>query len=354
MILTQIPFWPHASELETSNRRNFRHRIRYILMRIIIAIVALVFLASFKLSEVTQYIYNHDGIHVEYGKEKGMLHTKYTSYWPNGRKKAEGQMSANMRFGDWNLWDSSGLLVMARKYETGYVWTQLYPITMWPVTSKTWLAAENQRYSMYFTITPDSVKLSSRQWRFIPYVQHNPIFAKDALEDTLIAMRDRGVLQVGLDDEMRTLLSLSEFHARLEKCNTNFHVIGYKVKEDWWYDSKKQSGIFSIIAICPVYYAKNQRDSIDLGWINYDAALRGKLATMYYVPPYLTGYPTGVEQTFFLRCFASDVYRYSNTKHQTIAELYRGHPVEQALEVERMEIQPLEWEHDLWMEEFRK
>jgi len=322
-------------------------------MRNVLIICAAVGFFSFTFSEVVRFVYNRDGIHVEYGKENGMLHTKYTSYWPNGRKKAEGQMAANMRYGDWNLWDSTGTLVTARNYETGYVWTQLYPITMWPVTSRTWLVNENKGYSLFTKIKPDSVTMTARLWRFVPYAQFNPIFANDAVEDTLIACRDRGVFQIGDDDQMTTLLSLAEFHAKLNKCNTNYHVIGYKVKEDWWYDSKKQAGIFSIVAICPVYYAKNQRDTIDLGWFAYDETLRGKLATMYYVPTYQTGFPIGVEQTFFLRCFESEVYRYSNVKQQTIAQLYQGHPVEAALEIQRMEIQPLEWEHDLWLKEFR-
>jgi hypothetical protein len=323
-------------------------------MKIIPSIVLLLLFASFTMNEAIRYVYNRDGLHVEYIKEKGMLHTTYTSYWPNGRKKAEGQMSANMRYGDWNLWDSTGTLVMARNYETGYVWTQIYPIPMWPVSSRNWLLENNNRYSLFTKIKPDSVIMSARLWRFIPYDQFSPLFVNRAMEDTLIACRDRELLQVGEDDEMKTLLSMAEFHQKLNKCNMNSPVIGYKVKEDWWYDSKKQSGIFSIVAICPVYYAKNQRDSIDLGWFAYDETLRGKLATMYYVPTYPMGYPIGVEQTFFLRCFHIDVYRYSNIKNATIAQLYSGHPEEQYLEVQRMEIQPFEWEHDLWLKEFAK
>lgn len=321
-------------------------------MRILIGIVSVIFLTSFGMSEVTQYIYNRDGIHVSYAKEQGMLTSKYTSYWPNGYKKAEGEIRGNMRFGDWNLWDSTGKLVLARNYETGYVWTQLYPITNWPITSKTWLMKENKSYSMFFKITPDSVLRSARLWRFLPYNQYNPLFANNAVLDTLIACRDRGMLIAADDDEMIVPLNMAEFHQRLENSNPQHHIIGYRVKEDWWYDNTKQAGIFSIIAICPVLYAKNERDSVDLGWFHYNDVLRGKLATMYYMPTYQTGFPVGVEQTFFLRCFESDVYKYTNVQFKTIAQLFKD-TENIAKEVQRMEIQPFEWEHDLWLEEFK-
>lgn len=305
---------------------------------------------SFTISEVTRFIYKQDGIRVEYGKERGMITSRYTSYWPNGKKKAEGEMRANMRFGDWNIWDSTGQLVMARNYETGYSWTQLYPIEFNSLSSKGWFG---DRYSVFLEIKPDSVIHSARLWRFVKYDEYSPVFAKNALLDTLIAMYDRSAIMVGEDDQMISLSTYSEFHGRLDKCNPQHHMIGYRIKEDWYFDVKKQMGIFGIIAVCPVLYAKNETDSIDLGWFAYDAKLRGKMGTMFYVPPVQTGYPVGVEQTFFLRCFESEVYKYSNIGYKTIAEMFRT-PDKISLEVQRMEVQPFEWEHDHWMDYFQK
>ena len=169
-------------------------------MRLLPFIALVVGLLSFTSSEVTRYVYAQDGLHVEYAKEHGMLTSTYKSFWPNGKVKAEGTMKANMRFGTWNVYDSTGKLMMARDYETGYVWTQLYPITFDAVTSK---GSFGSRYSLYVDIKPDSVIHSARMWRFLPYVEQNPIFAKNALLDTLIAMQDRLAVYAGEDDEMK-------------------------------------------------------------------------------------------------------------------------------------------------------
>lgn len=318
-------------------------------MRIVLILAVTVALTSFTISEVTKYVYNGNGMYVEYSKEHGMLTSRYVSYWPNGHKKAEGDMRGNMRFGEWALFDSTGKLVMARTYETGYAWTQTFPISFEEITSKKWFP---KSYSLYTEIKPDSVIHSVRLWRFVPYEERSAIFANNALLDTLIAMQGRGAVQCGEDDEMMALSSYAEFFGRLDKCNPQHHVIGYRVKEDWFYDARKMTGYFSIVNICPVLYAKNERDSIDLGWFMFDAKLRNKMGTMFYAPQQLSPYPVGVEQTFFLRCFSGDVYRYTNVKNQSIAQLFPD-PKLRATEVQRMDIQPLEWEHDHWLETFK-
>lgn len=319
-------------------------------MRTIGVFLALGFtIMSFAISEITRYSYQQDSIRVDYGKEHGMLHTQYVSYWPNGRVKAQGAMLANMRYGEWQIFDSTSKLVLARNYETGYAWTQLYPITFEEVTSK---GKFGSRFSLYVDIKPDSVLQSARIWRFLPFNNNSPIFHNNALLDTMIAMYDRGKIVVGGDDEMMVLLSRGEFYENLDKCESKHRVIGYKLKEDWYYDAKKGMGIFGIIGICPVLLGKNLRDSVDLGWISYDATLRTRMATMFYSPEVITGFPVGVEQTFFLRCFESVVYKTSNVKNYTIAQMFPD-PKKRKLEEQRMEIQPFEWEHDQWLAIFK-
>lgn len=328
--------------------RIFSGARHYIHMRSFIIIALGVGLLSFTYSEITRYVFRQDGLHVEYGKEHGLLTSKYVSYWPNGKKKAEGEMRGNMRYGEWHVYDTSGALATARAYETGYAWTQLYPIEFDQTSSRGWFG---DRFSLIVEIKPDSVIHSVRLWRFIPYVQNSPIFAKNALLDTIIAMTHRDEIVVGEDDELIRRSTFSDVNDRLERCNPQHQVVGYKLKEDWYYDAKKRMGIYGIIAICPVLMAKNSRDSIDLGWLAYDKVLRNKMATMFYVPPVMSGYPAGVEQTFFLRCFESEVYQYSNVGFKTIAQLYPD-PAERKTEIQRMEIQQLEWEHDFWVREY--
>lgn len=319
-------------------------------MRPALLITLAIFVMSFTLSEVTRYIFNRDGIHVNYGKEYNRITSRYTSYWPNGNKKAEGEMKMNLRSGAWNLWDSTGKLLMTRVYVNGYQWNLEFPAGQTPSSSAGWYNPKS--YDFFIKIKPDSVILSTRMWRFVPHDIWNPIFMNNTVLDTLMACVDRTYIMAGADDEMMMLMTASEFHERLDQCSPFKNVLGYRIKEDWYYDYKKQSGLYSIVAICPVLSATNEKDSVDLAWFAFDDVLRGKLATMVYMPRFATQYPMTYEQMFFHRAFASEVYKYSNVNDKTIKQMYPD-PQEQLFEKQKMEIIPFEWEHELWLKYYR-
>lgn len=282
---------------------------------------------------------------------KGSLDGKYTSYWNNGKKKAEGEIKLNMRSGEWNLWDSTGTLLMTRIYSDGFTWKQTFPVQKYSLSSVAWIDTVRGKDYFFRKIKPDSVIHSFRTWTYAPYDKTNPLFRNNVVLDTLIAMRLRGEIVVGDDDELMMLLSMGEFFGRLET-SENRQLLGYRIKEDWYYDYSKQSGIFSIVAICPVLKAPLD-DSLELGWIPYDDVLRARLASMTFQPAYDTEYPGVYDEMFLQRSYSFSVYKYTNRSDKTIAEIY-PYEEDQRKEALHMQRAPFEWEHDHWIDYYSK
>lgn len=63
-----------------------------------------------------------------YNKTKGMLNGLYTSYYNNGCEKAQGKFENNTRMGTWTLWDSTGNMIMQRKYDAPFQYSEVFPI----------------------------------------------------------------------------------------------------------------------------------------------------------------------------------------------------------------------------------
>jgi hypothetical protein len=200
-------------------------------------------------------------------------------------------------------------------------------------------------------IRPDSVIHSLRTWNYAPFDARNPLFMNSTVLDTLIAMRGRGEIVVGDDDQLMLLLSMGEFFGRLEGSDHR-RLLGYRIKEDWYYDYASQSGIFVPVSICPVLKGMEQ-DSIDLGWIPYDDVLRAKLASMAYIPAHLSEYPSSYDEMFLQRCYSAEIYKYTNVRNKTIAELFPDE-ADQHNEAMRMRRAPFEWEQDHWVDFYSK
>jgi antitoxin component YwqK of YwqJK toxin-antitoxin module len=276
---------------------------------------------------------------------------KYISYWANGKKKAEGEIRMNMRSGEWNLWDSTGTLLMTRFYSDGFTWKQTFPADKKALSSAAWIDTVRGKDYFFRKIKPDSVIHSFRMWTYAPYDRENPLFKSNAVLDTIIAMRMRGEIIVGDDDQLMMLLSMGEFFGRLES-SENRQLLGFRIKEDWYYDYRKQSGIFSIVAICPVLKAP-LGDSLELGWIPYDDVLRAKLAAMSFLSAAYSEYPIIYDEMFLQRSYVANVYKYTNVRNKTIADIF-PYEDDQRKEALRIQRAPFEWEHDHWADYYSK
>lgn len=284
---------------------------------------------------------------VSYETHDGMMTGNYTSFWPNGKPKVDGTMRRNHRVGAWTLFDSTGKVIMKRNYTDDWNWTMVYPKGGTPVGSEKWIdSAAGYRQ---FKWKNDSIAQTTRLWRYVPYDESNPVFKENVLIDSLIHFAQQvNSFSVFWDNEFRTPYSPSEFVRHLDECDAKRIVLGYRVKEDWFYDYTAQTGLTAVIAICPVLRSVNGTDSVDLGWFNY-SLLKPMLSRMKTNDSFL---PANMNEQFEMHGFHSDIYEFTNWKHYALADLYEGE--EFGKQQLQWGVRPMEWEHNLWFEYYAR
>lgn len=124
----------------------------------------------------------------------------------------------------------------------------------------------------------------------------------------------------------------------------------FKVKEDWFFDSKRSVMEVRIIAICPVMevYDKESgelRGLQDMYWIDFTQA-RDFLAEYKIYNPYNFAQRISYDDAFRNRMFASLIYKEDNTHDRRIDEYMAG--IDALYEAEDKKNKVFEYEHDLW------
>ncbi len=94
---------------------------------IIIGIVCGLFVYSNNKIYAIERIYKSDQFTAVYELTEGHLTGKYTSYFKNGNKKAEGFLQNGLRTGNWKLWDSIGNLSIEFVYFSPFNRKKVFP-----------------------------------------------------------------------------------------------------------------------------------------------------------------------------------------------------------------------------------
>ncbi|MEE4177458.1 MAG: gliding motility protein GldN [Bacteroides sp.] len=127
-------------------------------------------------------------------------------------------------------------------------------------------------------------------------------------------------------------------------------VIRFRIKEEWFFDSKRSVLDVRVLGICPV------RDNIDpltgesrgdepLFWVYYPDA-RKTLANSEVFNRHNDAQRMSYDDMFLRRFFSSYVYKESNVHDRRIQEYYSG--LDALLESERVKEAIRNFEHDLW------
>ena len=126
-------------------------------------------------------------------------------------------------------------------------------------------------------------------------------------------------------------------------------VIGYRVKEEWFFD--KQRSIFEprIIGIAPVRINRNSAgESIGkspLFWIYFNDA-RQLFANAEAFNRFNDGMRLSWDDIFVQRLFSSYITKISNVKDERIEDYQKG--MDALLEAQRFKDELIQYEHDLW------
>ncbi len=316
-------------------------------------LIVAAFLFSFSGNEPhKKYTYTGKDYRVECEMLNGLYDGVYTSWYTNGKKKAQGNFKDNMRVGNWTVWDSTGQMKMKREYKNNFEFTRTFPaynegpakLFSVPVYK---LEYEEERIK-YFFLNERAVTISKRIWRFIPRKKKSPVFSKEQLHRTLIDAALTNKAFVYEDDEFKIKMSfplIQNIAPDQDKKTYNDSLIGYKIKEDWFFDNDRMISETRIIGICPVMLSG--KDTVDAGWFYYPQ-LRATLCKEKINSENIPAYIHSLDDLFFFRYFYGAIYKESNVHDRSLKEYANGLMLEQ--ERNRIEYSLIELEHDEWLQ----
>ncbi len=287
-----------------------------------------------------EHVFTDNGLTCVYHTTQGIIDGKYTSYYKSGKKKAEGNFKNNYRSGKWTLWDSTGKICTERDYKNPFSFEKIFPEKQSEITLYN-LKYNKDGYIEYFPLKEKMIVMSKRVWRYIPVEKNSLLFENGMLQKIISTNLSKGSITAysTKDDEFLIPLKPNEI-------NTNgINIIGYKIKEDWFFDNERLVSESRIIGLCPVSVDTLTHDTVDLYWL-YFPEIRKCLAHEKLNGKDLPTEIKNVDDLFFFRCFASAIYKEGNFRDRKISDYKKRDEINK--EAERIEIDIIEMEHDIW------
>lgn len=275
-----------------------------------------------------KHVFESKQVKVEYHARGGLMDGKYVSHYANGKKKAEGHFKDNLRVGKWNVWDSTGELLGGQEYEFDS------------------LPRNTHGYYNYSFLKAGDVVAEKRVWRNINKEGNPLLFIDHFLFDSLYRLIQTDSLVVFMDEEFQNPRNKNDIKANFGKIQ--YEIIGYRLKEDWFMNKRTGRSEVRPLGLYPILRPMNSEDyeNMGLGWL-YFPQVRKALANEGIEDKHFK-YIASVDDVFWYRCFTSEIYKETNVYDRSIAA-YTKTQEEAAREAERIEIDLIEMEHDVWM-----
>lgn len=213
---------------------------------------------------------------------------------------------------------------------------------------------EKMNQPLYFPITATNSRRSLMQV-IIDGIREGSITAYDTQDDEFtVPLTPEGLMSQLEVSQIRTLQRptppYDEYDTLIVTPFNTADVRRFRVKEEWFFDSKRSVLDVRILGISPV------RENIDpltgevrgdepLFWIYYPDA-RHVLANAEVYNRHNDAQRVSYDDLFIRRFFSSYIYKESNVHDRRILEYYSG--LDALLEAERVKNAIRTFEHDLW------
>ena len=307
---------------------------------------------SFKSENLKNSYTDKDG-RIDYELVSGRFEGSYTSYYPNGKKKASGIFKHNTRIGIWSVWDSNGALINQREYTDLFTFKRLIPKPSNDPTVKHLnkplyeLKRNEQGYFPYSSLNQRAVLRSKRIWRNVESKNNPVLFNKDRLfkvfQKNILAKTVR--TYSNKDDEFTEEIKLSE--EEIKNQNNDYSIIAFQIKEEAFFDLDKMTFETRIIGIAPVGIHKTKKDTSILYWL-YSPELRPVLAAeILEFDKNTTPYIENLDDVFFFRYFSGKIIKESNVYDRFVKDYATGEKADK--EAQRIELSIIRTEHDFWL-----
>lgn len=327
-------------------------------MKLITILTVTAFFVAFLTPETKTKNYDNGQLQYQVDIENGMFNGQCTFWFENGQIKTQGTFKNNQRTGTWTVWDSSGNLRMTREYKNNFQ----FEITTvknckgenitFPEKTIYNLSKNQDGYIEYPTILEMDILISRRIWRTIKSSETNKLFFNDNRLFNLIFKNitdsKKLIAYDPSSEEFEKELTITDVKSKVTEGADE--VIGFKIKEDWFFNSNKQLSEVRIIGLCPIIKSQDKGQVSELFWI-YFPELR-KLMAMEQVDIKGAASIKTMDDIFYFRHFSSNIYKESNIYHLEIADYKSGDEIQE--EAEQIEMTLLDIEHNIWIGQTEK
>jgi len=310
--------------------------------------IALFLIISVSLFSQQSFELKNDDFSVEYQVDSGKLHGKYVSYYPNGKKKAEGEFYKNQRIGIWTMWSQEGDELLQRDYANNFVF--LYPDGEFDDLDYVPYRNESDCFD-YFELHEQDVLFSLRLMTVITKDNNSYLFSSNDFLTLLSENQDnKAFQQIKIHDEFSVKpMDLPEV--------ASSEIIAYKLLQEAVYDSKRQVLEIRPVFIFPVIYNRVEQSIYEGNSLSYQL-----------IYPYMNEIAVAVDESemeifsmadvFFWQYYNfkvvtlnNDRFSWSDNLDTIVSELFNseGELKESFLSDSwNNRIKLIETEHDLW------
>ena len=199
------------------------------------------------------------GVNTVYTIQNGLFEGQYTSFHANGVKKSSGQFMHNLRKGAWTVWDSTGKMVHQRECENPISHKQIFPQPT--AKAENVSVTTNDKQSEGFVELPKvnekNIVFSKMYWRTIMNKEQNPLLFEN---NRFLKFLTTNILSGKINayrnsDRKWQKLSIGEYQKRLDSLNSE--VVGFQIKETFYFDKQRQIGQIVILGVAPIIRLKD-------------------------------------------------------------------------------------------------
>lgn len=277
---------------------------------------------------------------VEYATKNGQLDGTFKVYKQVGNNKVtivKGEIRNNCRVGYWTIYDEKdpSKILIKRLYRSHLEFEQLLPnhssSKIIPFVTKNMnptLGLNDDGYKEYAYVTSADFIFSSRLYREILF-EKNKIPFNEIIE-LLKTTIDKKEIIVYDTSNFRTIREDNPFE------NFTGNIIGFRIKEDFFFDKNRKLSETRIIGLAPIYFDSTVNDNRELCWL-YFPQLRKHLVKIH---DSFSG--SNLDNLFFERNFFGEVYQTQNSYDKMDAESIKK-------DLKFKDIELLLTEHQIWL-----
>lgn len=322
---------------------------------LLLALCAIGFNLSAQIKEIKTTI---NGEEVIYHLENLQKTGDYTVKYANGNLKIKGQYKYNKRNGAWEFYKEDGSFVIAHYYAYGNVFKTFMTLedlntfknevsnpsmdTPPPPPMMIPQMITTSGYETLPKIFQEDILWSQRLMRKV-YVKENYPLQQGNFVDSLLSAVKKGKIKTysPINDQF------TKEYTYEDVAYTGQTIIGYKIKEDWFYNGKTKKLDMRIVGICPII--KENQEEKDLCWFYYNG-IRSVLGKSLYD----AGMMKKSYDDFFIHYnYKGEVIKYSNPEGKTIDEMANTE-AEKTKHLDFIRIQRYLVEENFMMEGFSK